>query len=221
MNLLIFGATGMVGQGVLRECLLDDDVQQITVVGRKSTGMAGAKLRDIARADMFDITDLEPHLTDIDACFFCLGVSSGGMNEEAYTRLTFDLTMSVATRLARLNPAMTFVFVSGQGTDSTEVGVTMWARVKGRTENALQHLPFAAVYLFRPGIIQPLHGIRSQTRLYRILYGLLKPVLPALRMLLPNQILTTEVIGKAMLQAARNGRGRHVLEPRDINSLAG
>jgi uncharacterized protein YbjT (DUF2867 family) len=220
MNVLIFGATGMVGQGVLRECLKADDVDAVVTIGRKATGARHAKLMEIVHADMFDYADIEPQLSGFDACFFCLGVSSGGMTEADYARLTYDLTMAAADTLARLNPDMTFTYVSGAGTDSTEKGSTMWSRVKGRTENALMQLPFRGVFLFRLGIIQPLDGIRSQTASYRILYNITKPLLPVLRWLLPNTVLTTEVMGKAMLAAARIGEGRVVLETRDINALA-
>jgi uncharacterized protein YbjT (DUF2867 family) len=220
MNILIFGATGMVGQGVLRECLKADDVDAVVTIGRKATGARHAKLMEIVYADMFDYADIEPQLSGFDACFFCLGVSSGGMTEADYTRLTYDLTMAAADTLARLNPHMTFTYVSGAGTDSTEKGSTMWSRVKGRTENALKQLPFKDVFLFRPGIIQPLDGIQSQTASYRILYSITKPLLPALRWLLPNAVLTTEVMGKAMLAATRIGEGRVVLETGDINAMA-
>jgi uncharacterized protein YbjT (DUF2867 family) len=220
MNLLIFGATGMVGQGVLRECLLAADVRQITAIGREPLPDLPSRVTQIVKADLFDYGDIEDRITGFDACFFCLGVSSGGMSEEAYTHLTYDLTMAAAEALARLNPQMTFVYVSGAGTDATETGRTMWARVKGKIENALQRLPFAAVFLLRPGIIQPLHGIRSKTRSYRLLYTALAPVLPVLRRFLPDFVLTTEVMGKAMLEAARIGKGRRTLGAKEINDLA-
>ena len=154
MNVLIFGATGMVGQGVLRECLLAGDVERVTAVGRTPTGIQHAKLRDLRVPDLMDYRSVEADLRGFDACFFCLGVSSAGMDEARYTRLTYDLTLAAAEVLARLNPQMTFVYVSGVGTDSTERGSIMWARVKGRTENALRRLPFKGVYLFRPSVIQ-------------------------------------------------------------------
>ena len=168
MNVLIFGATGMVGQGVLRECLRDPDVGRVLAVGRRPTGQAHEKLRDLVVPDPADLRAVEPQLAGFDACFFCLGVTSAGLSEERYTRLTFDLTLAVARTLARLDPGMTFVYVSGSGTDSSERGRVMWARVKGRTENALLALPFKAAYMFRPAYIQPLDGIRSRTRWYRV-----------------------------------------------------
>jgi uncharacterized protein YbjT (DUF2867 family) len=221
MDLILFGATGMVGQGVLRECLRAADVARVVAVGRSTSGASHPKLRELIRADLFDLDAMADELTGFDACFFCLGVSSAGMAEPDYTRLTHDLTLAVAETLVRLNPRMTFVYVSGAGTDSSERGRVMWARVKGRTENALSRLPFRAVYLFRPGIIQPLHGAVSRTRSIRLLYAVLRPILPLLRRLMPNQVLTTEAMGQAMLAAARDGRGgRFVLESRAIEALA-
>jgi uncharacterized protein YbjT (DUF2867 family) len=220
MNALLYGATGMVGQGVLRECLLAPDVALVQTVGRKATGQENAKLREVTQDSLFDIDAIASELKGFDACFFCLGVSSAGMTEEAYSHLTYDLTLAIAEKLAALNPDMTFVYVSGAGTDSTEQGRSMWARVKGRTENALQRLPFKAVYLFRPGVIQPLHGIRSKTASYQLFYSLTKPLLSPLRTLLPNHILTTEIMGKAMLAAARHGYSKPVLETADIRVLA-
>lgn len=220
MKLLIFGGTGMLGQGVLRECLRADDVRQVTTVGRKASGVHDPKLQEIVHADLYDYRAIEDRLRGYDACYFCLGVSAGGMNEADYSRITYELTLAAAQTLARLNPGMRFVYVSGAGTDSSERGRSMWARVKGRTENALQRLPFRAVYLFRPGVIQPLHGARSGTPAYRWFYTLTKPLLAPLRALLPNQILSTEGIGLAMLEAARHGAPKAVLESRDIRALA-
>jgi uncharacterized protein YbjT (DUF2867 family) len=158
-------------------------------------------------------------LAGYDACFFCLGVSAAGMSEAAYARVTYDLTLAVAETLARLNPGMTFVYVSGMGTDASEHGRVMWARVKGRTENALLRLPFRGAYMFRPGFIQPLHGIRSKTRLYRAVYAVTTPLFPLLKMLGPGAITTTEQVGRAMIAVARDGYPKRVLEQRDINAL--
>jgi uncharacterized protein YbjT (DUF2867 family) len=220
MKILLFGATGMVGQGVLRECLLANDVTEVQTVGRAATGQHDPKLREVVHADLFDYSGIESDLSGFDACFFCLGVSSSGMKEADYARMTFELTLAAAQTLARLNPQMTFVYVSGAGTDSSEHGRSMWARVKGRTENALLRLPFKAVYLFRPGVIQPLHGIRSKTNSYQLFYSLSKPLLPLLRALFPNVVLSTEIIGRAMLAVARHGAPRPVLETADINAAA-
>jgi uncharacterized protein YbjT (DUF2867 family) len=219
MKVLIFGATGMVGQGVLRECLLAEDVSSVCVVGRTATSLQHAKLTEVIHPDMFDLENIRVQLQGFDACFFCLGISSSGMTEAAYSRITYDLTLSVAGVLAALNPLMTFVYVSGAGTDPGGRGSSMWARVKGRTENALQSLPFKAIFLFRPGLIQPLNGIRSKTPLYQRLLTLTKPILPLLRWLFPRQVLTTEIVGRAMLAVARQGTTKPVLEPWDIAAL--
>ncbi len=220
MKILLFGATGMVGQGVLRECLNATDVELVQTVGRTSTGQRHPKLREVVQKDLFDYSGVESSLQGFDACFFCLGISSAGMTEAQYRHVTYDLTLAAASVLARLNPGMTFVYVSGSGTDSTEKGRSMWARVKGATENALLRLPFKAVYLFRPGAIQPLHGIRSKTALYRVLYVVLAPVFGIARRLAPRWVLTTENLGQAMLAAARRGSGREVLEPPAIYAIA-
>lgn len=219
MKVLIFGATGMVGQGALRECLLADDVTLVQTVGRTATGQQHPKLRELVQHDLFDYSGIEAHLENFDACFFCIGVTSSGMGEAQYTRLTHDLTLAAAQALARLNPQLTFVYVSGAGADSSETGRTMWARVRGRLENALQRLPFKAVYIFRPGIIQPLHGIRSKTGSYRWFYTLSRPLLPLLRALMPDTVLSTEIMGRAMLAAARHGAPKAVLEAADISAL--
>ena len=210
----------MVGQGVLRECLLDPDVTQVVTIGRQATGASHAKLREIVQKEMYDYTNIESQLAGFDACFFCLGITSVGMKEPDYKRITYDLTLAAATTLARLNPNMTFIYVSGASTDSTEKGNIMWARVKGMTENAILRLPFKAAYAFRPGFIQPLRGIRSKTALYQFFLTLTKPLFPLLRSLFPNQILTTESIGRAMLAVAKRGAPKPVLEVRDIVELA-
>lgn len=214
---MIFGATGMVGQGVLRECLLDPDVTGVLTVGRAPLPQRHPKLRELIREDVSDLAPIEDEIGDYDACFFCLGVSSAGMSEDAYRKVTYDLTLSVARTLAK-HPDLTFVYVSGQGTDSTERGRSMWARVKGRTENALLELPFRA-YMMRPGYIQPLHGIRSKTRLYAALYAVTAPLYPLLRRIAPGAVTTTEQVGRAMIHVARAGAPKRILETRDINAL--
>jgi uncharacterized protein YbjT (DUF2867 family) len=219
MKILIFGATGMVGQGALRECLLADDVTLVQTVGRTATGQQHSKLRELVRQDLFDYAGVDAELENFDACFFCIGVTSSGMDEAQYTRLTHDLTLAAAQVLARLNPQMTFVYVSGAGADSSETSTTMWARVRGRLENALRRLPFKAVYVFRPGIIQPLHGIRSKTGSYRWFYTLSRPLLPLLRAMMPNTVLSTEIVGRAMLAVARHGAPKALLEAADISAL--
>ena len=220
MRVLLFGATGMVGQGVLIECLQAADVSLVQSVGRTALYQQHPKLRDVVHKNLLDYCAIEPQLEGFDACFFCLGVTSAGKTEADYSHLTYDITLAAATTLARLNPQMTFVYVSGVGTDSTEKGRSMWARVKGRTENALLRLPFKAAYMFRPGIIQPLRGVRSKTSSYQIFYSLTRPLLPLLRALMPSTILTTEVIGQAMLAVVRRGASKPLLEAADINAIA-
>ncbi len=220
MKVLVFGATGMVGQGVLRECLRDPDVEQVVTVGRTATGIHDAKLREIVHRDLLDYAGMEGSLAGFDACFFCLGVSSSGMKEAEYERVTYSFTLAAAEMLSRVNPGMTFVYVSGSGTDSSEKGWSMWARVKGRTENALLRLPLKA-YMFRPGFIEPMDGIESRTPLYRRFYKAARPLLPLLRRALPSQILSTREIGQAMLAVARVGYAKRVLEASDIRRVVG
>jgi len=219
MNVLLFGATGMIGQGVLRECLLDAGVSRVTTIGRSATGVRHGKLQEIVHADMWNYAPISEQLRGFDACFCCLGVTSAGMSEADYTRVTYGITMAAAETLSRLNPNMTFVFVSGAGADSTEQGRLMWARVKGKTENAIFRLSFKASFAFRPGAVQPMHGERSRTAAYRVLYAMTKPLLLLLRRLWPGQILTTEQFGRAMLAVVRRGAPKRVLESTDINAL--
>ena len=219
MRVILFGATGMVGQGVLRECLLDPGVESVLAIGRSPTGQRHAKLREILHGNFFDFSSIESQLTGYDACFFCLGVSSIGMSEERYRRLTYDITLAAATTLAKLNPGMVFTYVSGRSTDSTEQGRLMWARVKGKTENDLLKLPFKAAYMFRPAGIQPLHGIRSKTPWVQALYVGAAPILSVLNRLAPQYMTTTEQVGRAMIKVARDGYRKPVLESEDINRL--
>ncbi|MFY9716695.1 MAG: epimerase [Thermoplasmata archaeon] len=220
MKVLLFGGSGMVGQGVLRECLLDPSVETVLSVARRPLGRTSPKLQEIVRPDLSDLTDIEDRLRGFDAAFFPLGTSSVGKSEAEYRRVTFDLTLSVASRLARLDPGMTFVYVSGAGTDSTERGRSMWARVKGATENALLRLPFQAAYMFRPGVIRPLHGIRSKTAGYRVAYLMLRPFLWVARQLSPGSMTTTEAVGRAMIRVATVGAPSPILSTREINRLA-
>jgi uncharacterized protein YbjT (DUF2867 family) len=219
MNVVLFGATGMVGQGALRECLLDEGVRRVLAVGRAATGQRHEKLREVVVPDVADLSAVEGELVGFDACLFCLGVSSAGMSEADYTRLTVDLTLAVARTLLRLNPGMTFVFVSGAGTDGSERGRVMWARVKGKAENALLGMGFRAAYMFRPAAIVPMHGITSRTRWIRVATTVLKPVFPALKALFPAYVTTTEQLGRAMLKIARDGYPKPVIESRDIRRI--
>jgi uncharacterized protein YbjT (DUF2867 family) len=218
MNVLIFGATGMVGRGVLRECLLDPGVMMVRSVSRTATGVHDPKLRETLHGDLSNCAPIEADLAGFDACFFTLGVSAAGMKQKDYEKITYDLTLAVASTLSRLNPKMTFIYVSGAGTDSTEKGSTMWARVKGKTENALLRLPFSA-YMFRPGMIQPMHGEAPKAAFYKAIFLVFKPLWPVLRRVFPNHVLTTEEIGRGMLAVVRHGYKKPVLEIRDIHAV--
>lgn len=219
MNVILLGATGMIGQGVLRECLLDPEVQSVLAIGRRATAVQHEKLHEIMRTDFSDFSAIEGELSGYDACLFCLGVSSAGMSEQEYSRVTYDVTMAAARILVKQNPGMTFIYVSGAGTDSTERGRMMWARVKGKTENALLELPFKAAYMFRPGYIQPLHGSASSTRLTRVLCAAMRPLYPMWKTLFPKYVTTTEQLGLAMIHVAKHGAPKRILENRDLPGL--
>jgi uncharacterized protein YbjT (DUF2867 family) len=219
VNVLIFGATGMVGQGALRECLQDPGVAMVKTIGRAPTGQQHPRLRELVHADMWNYDGIDDELSGFDACYFCIGTTSSGVKEKAYTHFTYDMTLAAAIVLARLNPNMVFVYVSGAGADSSEKSRVMWERVRGKTENALLKLPFRGVYIFRPGMIQPLDGIKSKTAAYRIFYSMFKPVLPLLRSLLPDYVLTTRQVGQAMLAVTRHGAPKRLLESADIAAL--
>jgi len=219
MNVIVFGATGMVGSGVLIECLEDPRVRSVLALGRQRCGVIHPKLREHIRSDFFDYGDAKADLKGHDACFFCLGVSVVGKTEAAYHRMTYELTLSAAKVMAELNPGLTFCYVSGEGTDSTERGRYMWARVKGKTENQLLRMPLNA-YLFRPGYIQPMKGVRSKTTWYQAFYNVAAPLYPLLKRLLPRHVTTTENVGRAMIRVAADGYSKRALENRDINALA-
>jgi len=220
MKVIIFGASGMVGRGALLECIDEPLVESVLVVGRTPTGIEDRKVQEALHSDFFDYTEIEEQLSGYDACFFCLGVSAAGMSEDKYRHLTYDLTLAAAETLVRLNPEMTFCYVSGQGTDSSEKGRIMWARVKGATENRLLEMPFKAAFMFRPGYIQPMRGIRSKTTIYQTLYTGLSWLYPLLERMMPNQVTTTEKVGKAMIAVALHGYPKSILQARDINELA-
>ena len=209
----------MIGQSVLRECLLDPSVERVLTIGRGPSGQRHEKLRELTHPNFTDYSGLDDTLSGYDACLYCLGVSAAGMKEQDYLRVTYDYTLAAAQALLRLNPGMTFLYVSGAGTDSSEQGRTMWARIKGRTENALLRLPFKAAYMFRPGYIQPVHGTRSRTPAYRAIYAVTRPLYPLLKALFPRHMVTSEQVARAMLEAARNGAPQKVLESPDILSL--
>jgi uncharacterized protein YbjT (DUF2867 family) len=220
MNVILFGATGMVGQGVLRECLLDPEVESVLAIGRSAIERQHEKLHEIVLKTLTDLSSVENRLSGYNACFFCLGVSSAGMSEDDYRRVTYDLSLSVAATLARLNPAMTFIYVSGAGTDSSEHGRMMWARIKGKTENALLAMPFKAAYMFRPGYIQPMHGVRTRTKWYGTAYAIMAPLYPLFRRLFPRYVTTTEQLGRAMISVAKTSATKRVLESNDINAIS-
>jgi uncharacterized protein YbjT (DUF2867 family) len=219
LKVVLFGATGMIGTGVLIECLAEPRVESVLAIGRSSCGRSHAKLRELIRSDFFDYSDIRGDLAGHDACFFCLGVSSAGMDEESYRRITFDVTVAAADVLAEVAPSMVFCYVSGEGTDSTEQGRSMWARVKGKTENHILQMPLDA-YMFRPGYVQPLNGARSKTRLYRALYRVSSGLYPLLERAMPAHVTTTERVGRAMIEVAASGYTKRVLENSDINALA-
>ncbi len=216
MKIVIFGATGMVGQGVLRECLLNPAVEQVLCVGRTPTGQSHPKLGEIVHCNLYQLEPIEHELIGYDACLFCLGVSAAGMTEAAYRSITYDLTMHVAQTLARLNPQSRFIYISGSGTDPNSRA--MWARVKGQTEQSIIALPFAA-YMFRPGFIQPQHGVVSKTRWYRLMYAITRPLYPVFKRLIPQYVTTTEQLAQAMLRVAQNGAPQPILENSMINQL--
>lgn len=220
MNVILFGATGMVGSGVLSVCLRDPEVRSVVAIGRSATGNAHPKLREIRHSDFFDYSGLEAEFAAATACYFCLGVSSLGLDEAAYTRLTYDLTLAAARAMVAANPGMTFCYVSGTGTDSTERGSRMWARVKGRTENHLLGLGFQAAYMFRPGYIHPVDGAGSKTAWIRALYLVLAPIVGGGMRLLGHNIVTTTSMGLAMLAVTRRGYSKQILEPADILKAA-
>lgn len=213
---IITGATGMVGEGVLYECLNHPEVEQVLVINRKPCGVTHPKLKEIIHADFYNITPILPQLSGYNACFFCLGVTSVGLKEPEYRKLTYDLTMHVATQLSSLNPDMTFCYVSGAATDSTEQGKVMWARVKGKTENDLMKLPFKKVYAFRPGYMQPTPGLKNTLKMYSFLSW----SYPLLRRLFPGHVSTLQELGIAMIRCAKKDYSKSVLEVKDIVAIS-
>ena len=218
MNVVIFGATGMVGAGALLESVASAEVESVVVVTRSPTGRRHPKLREIIHSDFLDFTALRTDFTKVDACFWCLGVTSLGLDEAAYTRVTHDFTIAAARVMVEANPKMTFCLVTGTGTDAASG--TMWARVKGKTEDDVFALGFKGAYAFRPAFIQPVGGVRSRTRLYQAFYDVFGLLMPVLKRLMPGYVTTTSNIGRAMLRVASRGAGKRILTPRDINALA-
>jgi uncharacterized protein YbjT (DUF2867 family) len=216
LKVILTGATGMVGEGVLHECLLHPDVEQILVLTRKPTGLNHPKIKELVHLSFHDLSLIEDQLKNYNACFFCLGVSAVGMSEEEYVSMTYTLTLHVATTLAKLNKDMTFCYISGAGTDSTEKGRSMWARVKGKTENALLQLPFKKVYLFRPGYMHPTKGLKNTLKFYKYISWLY----PFMRMIFPGFVSTLRELGIAMINCALKGYEKSILEVKDIVKLA-
>jgi uncharacterized protein YbjT (DUF2867 family) len=220
VNVLLFGASGMVGDGVLDECIRDSRVTTVASITRSALGVSHFKLKEIRRKDFFDYRDLMPELAEIDACFFCLGVSAAGMKEADYYRQTYELTLAAANALAGAHPRATFCYVSGEGTDSSEKGRIMWARVKGKTENALLMLPLKA-YLFRPGFIRPRPGARMRPGFTRAMYAVTLPLYPLLKRIAAKHVTTSENVARAMIAVAERGYSKRILENADINALGG
>jgi hypothetical protein len=218
INAIITGATGMVGKGVLLECLDSHEIGSVLVIVRSPTGLKHEKLKELIPDDFYNLSGLKNEMKGYQACFFCLGVSAFGLSEEQYTRITYEMTLHFARTLLEINPDMVFNYVSGTGTDSTEHGRTMWARVKGKTENTILNMGFRDAYAFRPGLIIPEKGIKSKTRLYNALYTVMKPFFPWLK----NQAFatTTSRVGQAMIRTAIDRYPNKYLENRDINLIA-
>ncbi len=220
-KVIITGATGMVGKGVLLECLDHEQIGEVLVIGRRSLGMKHPKLKEIIHSDFSDFSQLNDQLKGCDACFSCMGVSAAGLNEEQYKRITYDFTLALAKVLFALNPDMTFNYVSGQGTDSTEKGRMMWARVKGKTENDLLKMGFRQAFMFRPGMIIPLRGIRSSTKMYQFMYDYFMWLVKLVKFLAPQSVVNTTQLGKAMVHSMLFGYQQNIIQPKDIQLLAG
>lgn len=220
MKIIITGATGMVGKGVLLECLDHNEIEEVLVLGRNSLGMTHPKLKELIHADFEDYSGIKQKLEGYDACFFCLGISAVGLTEDQYTKITYNYTLNLAKTLVALNPHMTFNYVSGQGTDSSEKGRTMWARVKGKTENDLLSTGFKQAFMFRPGAIIPLRGIKSRTKLYQFMYDYFMWLIKLIKAMAPNSVCNTTQIGLAMINTVNQGYEKHILDPKDIIKLS-
>ncbi len=218
MKVILFGSTGMIGQGVLSECLKDPRVKSVLVVNRQTCQVTHSKLKEIIHLNIFDLAPISKELTGYNACFYCLGISSAGMNEEEYYTTTYELTIHVATVLLNLNKEMVFCYVSVAGTDSTGKGYIMWARIKGKTENELLRMPFKRAYMFRPGYIQPMNGVKSRNKLYSVVYSIFEPFYFILKHI-DSMVTNSETLGKAMIIASLTGFERKILECKDINEI--
>ena len=219
-NVIITGATGMVGKGVLLECLDHKDIREVLAIGRNSMGVEHPNLNELIHKDFTDFSDFRNQLSGYDACYFCLGISAAGLKEEQYKKITYDFTLALANTLLELNSEMTFIYVSGEGTDSSEKGRMMWARVKGKTENDLLNLGFKQAYMFRPGAIIPLRGIKSRTKSYQFMYDYFLWLVKGIKAIAPNSVVNTTQIGLAMINAMLRGYDKKVLKPKDIIILS-
>lgn len=220
MRILIFGASGMIGQAAMLAALADPDVREVLSLVRRPTGQTHPKLHEIIREDFLDYTDLADDFSKVDACLFCLGVISSSVDADRYVRITHDYSLAAGTALLAANPDASFIYVSGAGTDSTETSKTLWRRVKGKTENALMALPFRGAFMLRPSFIQPIDGVTSRTPLYRVFYAAISPLLTPLRRVAPGAVITSTDLARAMLALARDGRGKAVLGARQLNKIA-
>jgi uncharacterized protein YbjT (DUF2867 family) len=220
MKVIITGATGMVGKGVLLESLDHSSISEVLVIGRHSISMKHPKLNEIIHKDFSDFSEIASNLKGYDACFFCMGVSAAGLKEEQYTKITYDYTLSLAKTLFQINPEMTFNYVSGEGTDSTEKGRSMWARVKGKTENDILKLGFKQAFIFRPGAIIPLRGIKSRTKSYQFMYDYFMWLVKAIKVVAPNSVVNTTQIGLAMINSVLKGYSNKIIRPKDIIILS-
>jgi len=219
-KVIITGATGMVGKGILYECLDHPDIEEVLVIGRSTIGMTHPKLKEMIHKDFTNFSSVADKLTGYDACFYSLGISAAGLNEAQYKKITYDFTMALSKVLLENNPEMTFNYISGQGTDSSEKGNMMWARVKGKTENDLINLGFKQAYMFRPGAILPLRGIKSRTKSYQFMYDYFTWLLKIIKLISPNSIVNTTQIGLAMIKSIEKGYDKKVLKPKDIIILS-
>jgi uncharacterized protein YbjT (DUF2867 family) len=219
LRIILFGATGMIGSGVLKSALQDPAVEAVLVIGRSACGVQHPRLTELLHQDFHDYGAIQGRLAGYNACLFCLGVSSVGLSEAEYSRVTYDLALAAAQAVLEANPGSAFAYVSGQGTDSSGQGRAMWARVKGRLENALLAMPFKPAIMFRPGGIQPMQGVVSKTRLYRLLYAVMAPFTPFLVSRFPAFMTTSERLGRAMLRGVRGEAGQSIVESADINRL--
>lgn len=219
-KVIITGATGMVGKGVLLECLDHEVISEVLVIGRNSLNIEHPKLKELIQKDFTNFYDVRDQLTGYDACYFCLGISASGLNEEQYKNITYNFTLALANTLIDINSDMTFIYVSGEGTDSTEKGRMMWARVKGKTENDLLNLGFKQAFMFRPGAIIPLRGIKSRTKSYQFMYDYFMWLVKGIKAIAPNSVVNTTQIGLAMINAMLKGYNKNILKPKDIIILA-